>query len=183
MSESMEQVAQRIQELRESSDLTMEEMARELNVPPAIYEGYEATGENIPISVVYHISQKFGVDMTEILTGRSARLDTFVICRRGKGETISRTENYVYENLAHRFTQKIMEPMLVTLQPTYTEATMLTHRGQEFNLVLEGTIELTYDTQKILLYPGDSIYFDPTHPHGQKAVGPEKARFLTVIVE
>ena len=183
MNDEMKQIASRIRELREVCGFTEEEMAREVDVDLATYLEYETDGHNIPISVLYHISQKFKVDMTEILTGKSARLNTYEICRRGKGKSINRYEGYQFESLAHRFIHKIMEPLLVTLYPADEEAALVTHRGQEFNLVLEGTVAVTYDDKEHILEEGDAIYFDPTHPHGQKVIGDKKARFLTVIVE
>jgi transcriptional regulator with XRE-family HTH domain len=176
-------MSERIRELREIFDLTEEEMARETGVDTKKYIEYETSGENIPISVLYHISQKFGVDLSEILTGEPARISTMQICRRGKGKTIDRYPGYIFESLAPRFTQKIMEPLLVTLVPGEPEAALVTHEGQEFNLVLEGTIVITYDDKEYILNAGDATYFDPTHPHGQKAIGQDKARFLTVITE
>jgi quercetin dioxygenase-like cupin family protein len=89
----------------------------------------------------------------------------------------------MYEDLAPRFTGKVMEPLLVTLVPGEPEAALVTHGGQEFNLVLEGVVALTYDGKEHALSAGDAVYFDPTHPHGQKASGEGKARFLTVITE
>ncbi|MDL2233537.1 cupin domain-containing protein [Ruminococcaceae bacterium OttesenSCG-928-L11] len=183
MSEEMRQIASRIRELREIFDYSVEEMAEECDVTVEQYQEYEETGDNIPISVLYHIAQKFGVDMTVLLTGKSAKLDTYAICRRGKGKQINRYEGYKFESLAHRFVGNIMEPLLVTLNPGDAEAAMVTHKGQEFNLVLEGTVVVTYDGVEHTLSEGDAIYFDPTHPHGQKAVGDKKARFLTVIIE
>lgn len=183
MENEMLQIAERIRELREIFGLTEKEMAAEVNVDPAKYMEYESNGENIPISVLYHISQKFGVDMSDILTGEPARLSTLEICRRGKGKTIDRYPGYMFESLAARFTGKIMEPLLVTLIPGEPEAAMVTHRGQEFNLVLEGSIVLAYNGKEYTLNAGDAVYFDPTLPHGQKAVGADKARFLTVITE
>lgn len=183
MKEEMKQIADRIRELREIFGFTEEEMAKEVGVGLAAYQEYEKTGENIPISVLYHLSQKFGVDMAEILTGNAARLSTYAICRRGKGETIQRYPGYRFESLAHRFSHKVMEPLLVTLLPSDEPAALVTHRGQEFNLVLEGSVIVTYDDKDHLLNEGDAIYFDPTHPHGQRAAGDTKARFLTVIIE
>lgn len=183
MREEMRQIAERIRELREIFGLTEEEMAKEVNVDLIKYTEYESSGENIPISVLYHISQKFGVNMSEILTGEPARLSTLEICRRGKGQTIDRFPGYMFESLAPRFTGKIIEPLLVTLIPDEPEAAMVTHKGQEFNLVLEGTVIITYDDKEYALSAGDAVYFDPAHPHGQKAVGEIKARFLTVITE
>ena len=183
MGEDLRMISERIRELREIFGLTEEDMARETGVETARYIEYETNGENIPISVLYHISQKFNVDMSEILTGEPARISTMQICRRGKGRTIDRYPGYMFESLAPRFTQKVMEPLLVTLVPGEPEAALVTHEGQEFNLVLEGVIAITYDDKEYLLGAGDAIYFDPTHPHGQKAMGTDKARFLTVITE
>ena len=183
MQEEMARLSERIRELREIFDLTLEEMAAETGVAVEKYVEYESNGENIPISVLYHISQKFNVDLSEILTGESARLSTIQICRRGKGKTIDRYPGYVFESLAPRFTQKVMEPLLVTLSPGEPDAALVTHGGQEFNLVLEGLVVIIYDDKEYVLNAGDAVYFDPTHPHGQKAAGTEKARFLTVITE
>jgi len=183
MQEEKQSMSERIRELREIFDLTVEEMAKETGVDTKTYMQYETSGENIPISVLYHISQKFNVDLSEILTGEPARISTLQVCRRGKGKTIDRYPGYMFESLAPRFTQKIMEPLLVTLIPGQPEAALVTHGGQEFNLVLEGTIVLIYDDKETVLCAGDAVYFDPTHPHGQKAIGTDKARFLTVITE
>jgi len=181
MNEELHMISERIRELREIFCLSEEEMARELGIDAAKYREYETNGEDIPISILYHISQKFGVDMSEILTGEAARLSSLEIVRRGKGKTIDRCPGYMFENLAPRFTGKIMEPLLVTLIPGEPKADLITHTGQEFNLVLEGAIVLAYDDQEHILNAGDAVFFDPTHPHGQKAIGQGKARFLTVI--
>lgn len=183
MSEELRQLAARIRELREICGYSEEEIAAEVGVSVETYREYEETGYNVPINVLYHISQKFGVDLTEIMTGKAARLETYSICRRGQGEKIDRYPGYQFESLAHRFRGKVMEPLLVTLYPSDQRAALVTHRGQEFNLVLEGSVIVTYDDKDHILHEGDAIYFDPTHPHGQHAYGGEKARFLTVIIE
>ena len=183
MAEEKRMMSERIRELREIFGLCVDDIANKLNVSPEKYIEYESSGEDIPISVLYRMSHIFGVDMSEILTGETARISTLQICRRGKGKTIDRYPGYMFENLAPRFTGKVMEPLLVTLVPGEPEAALVAHEGQEFNLVLEGAIILTYDGKENVLNAGDAVYFDPTHPHGQKAAGDCKARFLTVITE
>ncbi len=46
-----------------------------------------------------------------------------------------------------------------------TGAEMLTHRGEEGGIVLEGEIELTVGDQRRILKPGDAYYFESTVPH------------------
>ena len=177
------EIAARLRELREISDYTVEEIARELSVEVDVYKGYEENGKDIPISVIYEVANKFGVDFNEIVTGIPARLQTYHIVKRGKGKTINRNPEYHFEDLAYRYGHKIMQPLLVTLEPTDQQAKLITHTGQEFNMVLEGEIVLTIGEKEFKLEAGDSVYFNPTIPHGQRCVSKEKARFLTVIAE
>jgi quercetin dioxygenase-like cupin family protein len=96
---------------------------------------------------------------------------------------VDRYPGYNYQDLAWGFGHKIMQPLLVTLDPSDEPAELVTHRGQEFNLVLRGKVVVTFEDRDLVLEEGDSIYFNPNHPHGQKCGGDEPAQFVTVIVE
>ncbi|MDY0340327.1 MAG: cupin domain-containing protein [Coriobacteriia bacterium] len=183
MTTQFKDIGLRIKGLRESCDISLEEMATDLGIDPDTYAAYEETGKDVPISAVFHMASKFGVDLTEILTGIPARLDTFQVVKAGTGRTVDRYPGYNYEDLAWGFNHKIMQPLLVTLDPSDEPAELVTHRGQEFNIVLQGRIVVTFEDRELVLEQGDSIYFNPNHPHGQKCVGDEPAQFVTVIVE
>ncbi|MFR2633301.1 helix-turn-helix domain-containing protein [Neglectibacter timonensis] len=177
------EIGARLRELRETSDYTVEQLAAELNVSPEVYRSYEQNGRDIPISVIYEVANKFGVDFAEIVTGTPARLDTYHIVKRGHGRVVNRNPEYHFEDLAYRYADKVMQPLLVTLESTDTPAKLITHTGQEFNMVLEGTVVVCIGDKEFTLTAGDSIYFNPTIPHGQRCGGEEKARFITVIAE
>lgn len=178
-----QEIGARLRELREVSDYSIEQLAAELGIDPAVYAAYEENGKDVPISIIYEIANKFKVDFTEIVTGETAWLDTYHLIRRGGGKNVNRNPEYHFEDLAFRYGNKIMQPLLVTLEPTDEVAKLVTHPGQEFNMVLEGTVIITLGSKEIVMNPGDSIYFNPTIPHGQRCGGEEKARFLTVIAE
>jgi len=180
--ENINEIAARIRELREVCDYTQETLAKELNVDPEAYKGYEQNGD-FPISVIYEIANKFGVDFNELVTGEPSRIDTYQVVRRGKGRSISRYPGYRFKDLAFRYADKVMQPLLVTLEPDDAPAKLVSHAGQEFNLVLKGTIAVVFEDREIILNEGDSIYFNPTYLHGQRCVGDSKARFLTMIAE
>ncbi|MEG2428948.1 MAG: cupin domain-containing protein [Oscillospiraceae bacterium] len=183
MKNELSEISARIRELREVCGYSQEKLAKELNIEKDIYVKYEEDGANIPISVIYEIANKFNVDFTEIVTGIGAKLDTYHIVKRGKGQSVSRYPGYRFEDLAFRYNKKVMQPLLVTLDPSDEPAGLVSHTGQEFNLILEGTVAVTFEGKELILNEGDSIYFNPTHKHGQKCVGNVKARFLTVITE
>jgi transcriptional regulator with XRE-family HTH domain len=183
MTTDFKQIGLRIKGLREACDIPREELAQELGVDVDTYIAYEETGADVPISAIFHIANRFGVDLTEILTGTGAKLDTYQVVKGGNGRIVNRYPGYRYQDLAWLFNHKIMQPLLVTLDPTDEPAELVTHTGQEFNLVLDGTVAVTFDDKELVLEAGDSIYFNPTHPHGQKCVGDTVARFVTIIAE
>jgi len=183
MSEEMQQIAKRLREIREVCGCSVEETAARLGLSREQYLGYEENGENIPISVLYELSQAYGVDITEILTGKSPRLSNYCVVKQGQGAGVDRYPGYHFQSLAPKFKRRIMEPLMVAVEPDEQDMALITHPGQEFNYVVEGRVTVFVGGEEICLEAGDSIYFDPSLPHGQKAAGGRAAKFLTVIAE
>lgn len=181
--ENAKEIAIRIACLREDCGYTAESLADELGIPRETYRAYEESGDDIPISTIFQIANKFGVDFTELLIGNAAKLDTYHLVKSGQGKSVQRYAGYHYQDLAFRYTHKIMQPLLVTLDPSDEPAELVTHVGQEFNYCVEGTVIVTFDDRELVLQPGDSVYFNPTHPHGQKCGGDIPAKFVTIIAE
>jgi transcriptional regulator with XRE-family HTH domain len=176
-------IAKRLAGLRDACGYTPEQLAEELGIANEVYAKYEATGEDIPISVLFEVANKFGVDFNELLTGAEAKIDTYQVVRAGQGRSIKRYEGYDYQDLAFRFTHKITQPLLVTLRADEDAAALVAHNGQEFNYVVDGTVIITVGDKDIELHKGDSIYFNPQILHGQRRGGDGPATFLTVIAE
>ena len=177
------ELGERISGLRDACGYEQEEFATMLDVDLSLYRSYEEDGTDIPISVIYKIANICGVDFTEIMTGVKAKLDTYHVVKKGKGRDIDRYPGYRFQDLAFRYGGKIMQPLLVTLDPSDKPVSLVKHSGQEFNYVLAGTVCVNFDGTELILEAGDSVYFNPTYPHGQRCVGDEPAVFLTVISE
>ncbi|HOO18651.1 MAG TPA: cupin domain-containing protein, partial [Paludibacteraceae bacterium] len=75
-----------------------------------------------------------------------------------------------------------VDPFEVMVEPNNLPIYLNTHKNQEFNYILEGTLLLEIDGKQLTLYEGDSIYFDATKPHGMKALNDKKVRFLAIII-
>jgi len=183
MSDNFSMIGHRIREMREICGIDAGELAKELNVSPEAYDGYEQNGRDIPISVLYELAHRFGVDLNQILTGETPRLNDYCVVRSGGGSSVERFPGYNFKNLAGRFMNKIMEPLLVTVEPSETAPALVTHKGQEFNMVLSGRVAVIIEDTRLVLEPGDTIYFNPELPHGQAAMDGSPATFLTVITE
>lgn len=182
MSEQLKQIASRIRDLREIAGFSPEEAAAAFDVPLATYAAYESGSQDIPVSVLYQIAGRFGVELTAILTGEEPRLHSYCLVRKGRGVAVDRRQEYDYQSLAYNFGHKKAEPFLVTVEPDGDEEVHLnSHPGQEFNYVLEGKLKIIVDGHELLLEAGDSLYFDSSLKHGMRAVGAATTRFLAVI--
>jgi len=180
MNEKVAHIPQRIKELREILDISALDMAKDIDISYDTYNKYENGESDIPISVLYTIAARLGTDVTVLLTGEEARMDSAAVCRKGKGVQIERYPGYEFSSLAYNFKHRTMEPMLVTLDSTKPPAAQVSHSGQEFNYVVDGQVKVTVLKTEHILLPGDSIYFDARLPHGQSAVN-GTAQFITII--
>ena len=182
--EAVNEVAERLRGLREACDTSPEELAAALAVPVETYLGFEGGTLDIPISVLYKVVSVFNVDLTELLTGRTPKLDTYCVVRAGQGISVDRYPGYEFKSVAFNFLNRKMEPLIVHLEFGTDDPgkKLVTHTGQEFNYVIEGALRLTLGEKTIILKKGDCCYFNPMIPHGQSAVE-QSADFLTVIME
>ncbi len=183
MSDSVKQIAMRIRDLREISDYTVEKMAEALNVPVEEYRRYEGGETDMPISFLVKLGEVFHVDMTELLTGETPRLNVLSVTRAGKGQDIVRHDQYVYKNLGFNFAHRKIEPLYVTVPPDANrELTPNSHDGQEFDYILSGVMRIVIGKTEVVLHPGDSVYYDSRTPHAMQAVGEEPVHFLAMVI-
>ncbi len=183
MQEQIKEVAERIKELRDILGISLDDMAGHLGISLSKYLRYEKGEEDIPASVLYEISRKLGVEMSILLTGEAPRMHYFTVTRKGKGVSVERRKQYRYQSLASNFINKKAEPFIVTVEPKPKGAAETnSHPGQEFNLVLEGSLKLIIKDHEIVLNKGDSIYFDSGCDHAMVALKNKPARFLAIIM-
>ena len=169
MNEYNKDIGNRVKELRELSDITIQDFAEELDIDETMYKQYENGEVDIPASL--------------LLTGEETRMNIFDVTRANKGISVERRKEYKYENLCTKFIDKKAEIFIVTVDPKEdTVPSLNSHPGQEFNYVLEGSLKLYIHNNEITLNKGDSIFFDSSHRHAMVALNNEKAKFLAIIM-
>ncbi|UZP67782.1 cupin domain-containing protein [Desulfovibrio mangrovi] len=176
------EIAPRLMGLREAVGFTVEELAAKIGVRPETVALYEEGETEIPVSYLKDVAGACGVDITSLISGHEAHLHDYTLVRKGQGLSVTRREDYDYLHLASRFTNKRMEPFLVTVPPKdENELVWNEHGGQEFIYLLKGRLEIWLDQRRHELVPGDSIYFDSKIPHALRGLDEEEAVFLDVI--
>ena len=116
MSDKIQLIAMRMRDLREISGMSAEEVAEKSGVNADVYKEYESGSRDFSFSHLFNIAETLGVDISDLLTGESPRLQAAMsLTRKGKGLEFHRREAYHYEHLAYNFRDKKSEPFIVTV--------------------------------------------------------------------
>ena len=179
-------VALRIREMREIVGYTVAEMAEKTEISQEQYVEYEAGYADLPFTFMHKCAKVFGLELTELLEGHSAKLSGYAVTRKGKGMVTASEDGITIQDMAAMFRKKLATPYYVTYeyseelqnQPIHTT----THDGQEFNLVLKGAMRIRVGEHEEVLQEGDSIFYKSSTPHGMIAVDGEDCVFLSMIM-
>ncbi len=182
----LSEIATRIKELREIMGFSVKYMTEKTNVTEEQYLVYESGKEDIPFSFIHKCALTFGVEMTELLEGSSAKLSTYTVTRKGKGQETAKEDGIDIANLAPKFKDKLAEPYYVTYEYSQSQQNkpihLTTHSGQEFDLVLSGKLKVQVGDHVEVLSEGDSIYYNSSLPHGMIAVDGKDCTFVAVVM-
>lgn len=184
MEHKIKQIADRIKELRIITGLSVEDMAESTGMSVSEYEQCEAGNRNLSIAFLYHCVLRFGVDMGDILEGKSPKLRSYALTRKGEGQKFEEAQNMVGYNLASGFRNRIALPLYMKLKYVEGEQDnieLLTHEGQECDIVIKGQMKIRIGAHTEILNPGDCIYYDSGTPHGMVAVG-EDCSFYAIVL-
>ena len=186
MDYKIREVAGRIRELREISGLTVEEMAQHTGVSVDEYIACEAGNRNLSIAFLYRCVLIFGVDMSDLLEGRSAKLRSYALTRKGEGQRIEEAHHMVGYNLAADFRNRIALPLYMEIKyrpgAEFEDIELVTHEGQECDIVIRGQMKIQIGSKTEILRAGDTIYYDSSIPHGMTAVNGEDCAFYAIVL-
>ena len=181
---TIQEMANRIHELRVIEGLSPNEMAQKVGVDTAEYLACESGERDLNFAFLYRCAITFGVDVTDIIQGSSPTLTTYALTRANEGQRIEKAHGMTYYNMAFSYKNRIAEPLYVVA--TYSEEAqrqeipLTTHEGQEFDLVVKGKLRVQVGTHSEVLEEGDTIYYDSSTPHGMIAVGGEDCIFYAI---
>ena len=181
------EIAERIAAMRDLCGFTCEEMAETLDITAEQYAEYESGKKDFSFTFLYKCAEKFGIDMIELLTGDNPHLSECTVVRGGNGLPIKRRAGFEYYHLAAAFRDKLAEPFIVHAPYAPSNKTddivTSTHKGQEFDLVLEGRLRFVHDGHETELVEGDSVFYNSGKPHGMVAVSEKGCRFLAIVMK
>lgn len=186
LSFKIQEMAGRIRELREIEGFTTAEMAQQTGITEDEYIACEAGESDLNFAFIYRCALIFGVDVTDIIEGKSPTLAGYTLTRRGEGQEINHAHGMTYYNLASSFMNRIAEPLYVEIdyneEALRRDIEMTTHEGQECDLVVEGALKVQIGEHSEILHAGDVIYYDSGIPHGMIAVEGSRCIFYAIVL-
>ncbi len=186
MEYSLKEVAGRIKDLREAKGYSQEELAKLTGVSVEDYKLLEEGETDFSFTFIYKCAKACNVEVVDILEGTSSTLTTYSITRKGEGLKIIKKHGFVYNNLAPKFKDKLAEPFLVKAPYLAEEQNapikLNSHNGQEFDVIVKGSLKVQVGTHIEILNEGDSIFYNSIVPHGMIAVSEEGCEFHAVVL-
>ena len=172
--------------MREIIGYSVKEMAKKAEVTEAEYKAIEAAKADPSFTFLHKCALAFGVDITALMEGHSARLSGYTVTRGGNCPITAKSPGVEIRNMAAMFKGRLATPYFVTYD--YDEALQHkplethTHAGQEFDYVVSGHLKVRVGEHEETLNPGDSIFYKSSVPHGEIAVGGGSCRFIAMIM-
>ena len=182
----LQNIALRICEMREILGYTTAQMADLTDVSEQIYCSYESGNVDLPFTFMHKFAKACGIELTDILEGHSAKLTGYTVTRKGSGLTTASEDGIIIQDMAPMFRKKLATPYWVTYQ--YSEKLQkepihtVTHAGQEFDMVVKGSMRIRIGDREEILREGDSVFFKSSTPHGMIAIDGEDCVFLAMIM-
>jgi transcriptional regulator with XRE-family HTH domain len=188
--ESNKIIGNKVQSIRESKTLSIEEVAERSGLSAEQIRRIEGNLDIPSLAPLIKIARVLGV-----------RLGTFLDDQKELGPVVTRKKECSDKN-SIRFTNEAnvtrkhmeyfslsqdksgrhMEPFLIDIAASEgLEYHLSTHEGEEFIYVLSGTVEISYGKDVYLLEEGDSIYYDSIVAHNVHAADENAAKILGVV--
>ena len=180
------EIAARIKEMREIMGWSIADMAKKTEVTEQQYLDYENAIIDFPFTFIHKCALAFDVEMTQLLEGKSAKLSSYTVTRKGGGQKTAKEDGIDITNLAPKFKDKIAEPYYVRYEYSVSQQNkpihLTTHSGQEFDFILSGSLKVQIGEHTEVLHEGDSIYYNSSTPHGMIAVDGKDCVFCAVVL-
>jgi len=162
------ELAQRIRTLRLDRRLTLEEVASRTGLTRSWLSKVENFRVTPSLPSLGQIATALGVTMSDLVAGLDEK-PALVIVRKDERKIVDRNKSKqnttLYESLAHKRPNRVMDPFLLTVPPGVAREEPLAHEGEEFLIVQQGSIEFEFDGERHTLRTGDALYFDSNVPH------------------
>jgi transcriptional regulator with XRE-family HTH domain len=178
-------VGERVRDARRALGMTMAQFAEVAEISLGMVSKIEHGQTSPSLSTLTRLAHAAEVPITAFFRGLDEEHDV-VIVRAGERMEIlheGTRSGHIYEDLGSlRGPNRIIEPMMVTLESSDDVFPLFQHEGVEFLHMLEGSMDYSYGPKTYELCAGDTIQIHGEVAHGPVALNDVPVRFMSVKV-
>lgn len=182
-------IGEKITTLRESRNLSQEELAQRCDCSLSVIVDLEA-GDLVPsLAPLIKITRALGVRLGTLMDDDTSLGAVFTksgdieqATHMHSLETVSDAGELKFFSLAEGRASRHMDPFIINISPSgEVDHQLSQHEGEEFLYGIDGCVEIEYGKDVYVLKPGDSLYYDSIVPHQVRAHDGQTAQFLAVV--
>jgi transcriptional regulator with XRE-family HTH domain len=182
-------IGSKVRELRQKNQYTLQDVAAKTGLSKPFLSQIENDHVVPPVATLLKLARAFNVGLAHFFQGEVDSEKKISVTRRTELVRMERRPhhrkgevNYIYESLETKKPTKHMEPFLVEFPPQDTsDMVFVSHDGEEFLHLLEGTLEFRSVDRVEVLEAGDSIYFESDLSHSFRCLGGKSAKAVVVV--
>ena len=175
-------IGKKLKATRLRNDMTIQELAVSSNVSSNMISRIERGLTTPSVEIIVRLANSFGMSINYFVE-EAEKGSTIVHTKKGQGEPIFFFED---KHQIISLTQGLRDPNFTvffdTIEPSCGSGDGgMVHSGEEFALVVEGTLEFIVDDERFVLEEGDSIVFKASLPHRWHNLHQGKTNVLWVV--
>jgi len=175
-------IGKKLKATRLRNDMTIQELATSSNVSSNMISRIERGLTTPSVEIIVRLANTFGMSINYFVE-EAEKGSTIVHTKKGQGEPIFFFED---KHQIISLTQGLRDPNFTvffdTIEPSCGSGDGgMVHSGEEFALVVEGTLEFIVDDERFVLEEGDSIVFKASLPHRWRNLHQGKTNVLWVV--
>lgn len=172
------EIGGKIRRLRVKLGLTQEELAARTELTKGFISQLENDITSPSIATLMDILEALGTDIAAFFNDRSE--ERVVFTPEDTFEKEDGEAGNVIRWLVPNAQKNALEPILVSIRPGGQTDELDPHEGEEFGLVLSGTVTLVDGDAKYRVHKGDSFYLHPQGVHWLMNNGKTPAKVLWI---
>ncbi|MDD4732354.1 MAG: XRE family transcriptional regulator [Desulfovibrio sp.] len=180
-------VGARVRSYREKAELTLADLAERTGLDEAFIKAIEEEDLYPSLQPLVKIARALGIRLGTFMDDQVSR-DPLIVRAADRREELTMHHTgedkaaLRFHSLGRGKSDRHMEPFYIEILPESAENVKLSsHEGEEFIVVLSGSIEVHYGQETTVLSEGDSVYYNSVVPHHVGAAGGEPAKIYAVL--
>ena len=172
-------IGEKIKRLRKANNLTQEELANRAYLTKGFISQLERDLTSPSIVTLKGILDVLGEELADFF--RDVKHESVLFDKRARVLSSTSTEQMKVELLVPSAQNRIMDPVLLSLEPGASTETHMGHEGEEFGFLLQGRVTLWVDKAAYPMRGGDCFYFASDREHRLHNSGKTTAKLLWIV--